>query len=379
MRRLILLITSTAILAAAALVAAQTPDITLCQNIATQIRQNAVSSPGDPVAPLFKSDHPYIETPSQPDIRVIGDSAQFTELFRQKFHPSDAMTDALSRFSSIVMQVFSLPDSNLHMIESVEGSAHCEDFRFFWMAAGGQSQPMPNLPRRGTRDGDNMICEESTYLARVAGTDAFVEIMSSPTDSNSDFRVVPFQQGKWGPACEVQADFRSEYSVSKAFALPDGPISEVALKEVAAEIVEQHAAAKDPKSFLFGPPVPESEEENVRTMMVVATKMHNETVRVGGTDAIPFPAFGHENELDAFQDQLGLIENYPLVLYGNTYLVAIGHGVIGWRVSPDSGVIVYTLKSAALEPVASAIVGQSQGALKSVRAMPWNIRGQAAN
>jgi hypothetical protein len=379
MRRLIVSIIPIAILAAAALVAAQAPDVTLCQGIAAQVRQNAANSAGDPIAPLFKGDHPYIETPGQPDIRVIGDNAQFTELFRQKFHPSDAMTDALNHFSSPVMQVFSLPDSDLHMIETVEGSAHCEDFRFFWMAASGQSQPMPDLPRKGTRDGDNMICEESTYLARVAGTDAFVEIMSSPADSNSDFRVVPFQQGKWGPACEVQADFGSEYSVSKVFALPDSPISEVALKEVAAEIVAQRAAVKDPKSFLFGPPIPESEQENVRAMMAVANKMHNQTVRVGGTDAIPFPAFGHENELDAFQDQLGLIESYPLVLDGNTYLVAIGHGVIGWRVSPDSGVIVYTLKNTTLAPVASAIVSQTQGALKSVRASPWNVRVQAAN
>ncbi len=376
MRRLIVLIIPIAILASAALFAGQTPDITLCQGIAAQIRQDAANSPNDPIAPLFKGDHPYIETPpTTPDIRVLGNSAQFHELFRQKFHPSDAMSDALDDFSSEVMQVFSLPDSNLHMIQTVEGSAHCFDFRFFWMSANGESQPLPNLPRKGTRDGENMICEgfgDHGTVARIAGSDAFVETMWSPEDSNSDIRVVPFRGGSWGPACKVEADFGTDYSVSKVFVPPNGPISDVAIKEVAAEIIEQHAAAKDPKSFTFGPPVPEGDQDNVHTMETLAAKMQRNRY---GKSPIPFPAFGHENELDAFQSTLGLIDNYPVVLYGNIYLAAIGRGVIGWRVCPDcSGLILYTLNNGQLQPVGSAIVQQTRGALKSVRATPWTLR-----
>jgi hypothetical protein len=374
-RRLILLAIPIAVFAVAALLAARTPNISLCQGIATQIRQNAANSPGDPIAPLFKGDHPYIETPSKADIEVLQDPAQFAELFRQKFHPSDAMSHALDDFSSPVMEVFSLPDSNLHMIQTIEGSAHCGDFRFFWMPTGDQSQPLPNLPRKGTRDGDNMICEgfgDHGFLARVAGNDAFIETMWSPENSNSELRVAPFQQGNWGPACKVEADFGTEYRVSQVFVPASGPISDVAIKEVAAEIVEQHADAKDPKSFIFGPPVPEGEEENVRTMEALAAK------RQSWNRAIPFTAFGREKELDAFQSTLGLIDNYPVVLYGNTYLVAIGRGVIGWRESPDtSGLILYKLNDGKLQPVGSAIVQQTQGALKSVRATPWTLRSPA--
>jgi hypothetical protein len=373
MRRLIVPIISTAILAAATLVPAQAPDLTLCQGIATQIRQNAANSPGDPIAPLFKGDHPYIETLSRPDVRAIGDTAQFTELFRQKFHPSDAMSDALDGFSADDASVLSLPHSNLHVIQNIGGSAHCFDFHFFWMPAGGESQPLPDLPRKGTRDGENMICEgfgDHPFLAQIAGTDAFVESMWSPEDSNSDMRVVPFQQGKWGPACEVEADFGTDYSVSKVFVPASGPISDVAIKAVAAEIVEQHAAAKDSKSFIFGPPVPEGEQENVGNMEALAAKSQKNWNR-----AIPFPAFGREKELDAFQSTLGLIENYPMVLYGNTYLVAIGRGVIGWRECPDcSGLVLYTLTDGKLQAVGSAIVLQTRGALQSVRTTPWKFR-----
>jgi hypothetical protein len=375
MNRLIALVFLTPILATAALFAAQAPDITLCQGIAAQIRQNAASSPGDPIAPLFKGDHPYIETPSKADIEVIGNTAQFDDFFRQKFHPSDAMSDVLDDFSSNVMQAFSLPDGNLHVMQTLEGTAHCFDFRFFWIPAGGESQPVSDLPRKGARDGENMICEglgDHPFLARVASTDAFVESMWSPENSNQDMRVVPFHQGKWGPACEVQADFGTEYSVSKVFVPASGTISDVAIKEVAAEIVEQHANAKDPKSFSFGPPVPEGEEENVRTMMALALKkQHNRF----GQGPIPFPAFGREKELDAFQSTLGEIDNYPMVLYGNTYLVMIDRGVIGWRECPDcSGLVLYTLNEGKLQPVGSAIVLQARGALKSVRATPWKFR-----
>lgn len=369
MRRLIVPI---ATLASAALFAGQAPDITLCQGIAAQIRQNSASSPSDPIEPLFKGDHPYIETPSNPDIRVLWDNAQFMQLFRQKFHPSDAMSNALDGFGATNASVFSLPDSNLHLVQTIEGSAHCLDFRFFWMPAGGQSQPLPDLPRKGTRDGENLICEESTYLARIAGTDAFVEVMSTPENSNSEFRVVPFRQGNWGPACKIEADFGTEYRTSKVFVPPSGPISDVAIKEVAAEIVEQHANAKDPKSFVFGPPVPEGDQDNVRTMEALAAKMQRNRY---GTSPIPFPAFGHENELDAFQATLGLIDNYPVVLYGNIYLAAIGRGVIGWHECPDcSGLVLYTLSDGRLRAVGSAIVQQSRGALKSVRATPWTLR-----
>jgi hypothetical protein len=375
MRWLIVLIIPTAILATAALIAAKTRDITLCQDIAAQIRQNAASSPGDPIDPLFKGDHPFIETPSKADITVLQDSAQFAELFRQKFHPSDAMSDALDGFSADDASVLSLPHSNLHLIQSIGGSAHCFDFHFFWMPAGGESQTVPDLPRKGARDGENMICEgfgDHPFLARIAGTDAFVESMWSPEDSNSDIRVVPFQQGKWGPACEVEADFGTDYSVSKVFVPTSGPISDVAIKEVAAEIVEQHANAKDPKSFSFGPPPPEGDEENIRTMMDLAAKMQRNRF---GKSPIPFPAFGRENELDAFQSTLGLIDNYPVMLYGNAYLMAIGRGVIGWRECPDcSGLVLYTLNNGKLQAVGSAIVLQSRGALQSVHATPWKFR-----
>jgi short chain dehydrogenase len=88
-------------------------------------------------------------------------------------------------------------------------------------------------------------------------------------------------------------------------------------------------------------------------------------------------AFGRENELGAFQTSLADVDSDPLVLGGKTYLMTVGHGAIGWRVSPESGLILYTLKDGKLEPAGAAIVGQSRGALESVRTAEWKIRGLA--
>ena len=279
------------------------------------------------------------------------------------------MSNALDGFSNA--SVFSLPDSNLHMMQTIQGTAICATFSFFWMQEGGESQPLPNLPPKGTSDGTNSICEgvlDNGNLARVAGADAFVETMGSFDNTNSELRVVPFQQGKWGPACAVEADFGTEYSVSQAFAPDDGPISQVELRDVAAKIIEQHANAKDPKSFSFGPPAPASEEDDLRTMKALAAKDQD-----NWNHSISLPAFGGWGLLDDYyQSALGLIENYPATLDGETYLVAIGRGVIGWRESADSsGLVLYTLADGKLQPVGSAIVRQARGALTSVHAPPW--------
>ena len=82
--------------------------------------------------------------------------------------------------------------------------------------------------------------------------------------------MVPIDGMQWGPACKVEADFRTEYHVAKVFIPNDGPVTEAALSGVAPQIAEQHDAAKDPKSFSFGPAVPDDEKENVQTMLDLA-------------------------------------------------------------------------------------------------------------
>jgi len=341
----------------------------LCDGIAAQIRGNpeiASGSKDDLLALLSKGAHPYVELGSRSDRLVGGDD--IIKRIRETLNPSDELVRALGGFFENVGDVSSLPDSDLHMVETFGGSAGCESFLFFRSTKGAQSQLLPNLPLKGVRDGDNLICGgygDDGHLARILGTDVFLESISQGTNNNYEFRVLPIEGMQWGPACRVEADFRTEYHVAEVFVQNDGPVTEAALIDVAPQIVEQHDAAKDPRSFSFGPAVPQAEKENVQTMMdLVAKSLRSQP------DGVVVPAFGREKDLTPMQATLPSLrpgDNYPLVLGGRTYLMTVGHTGIGSRVSGDSAAILYVLKDGQLEPVGTAIVSQSRGGLESVR------------
>jgi hypothetical protein len=352
-----------------------TTSTTLCDDIATQIRGNPeIGSGGDPLALLSQGEHPYIELGSSSDRLVGGD--EVIKRIRETLNPSDELVRALGGFFENVGDVSSLPDSDLHMVETFGGSAGCEDFLFFRSIKGSQSQLLPKLPRKGVSDGENLTCGgygDNGHLARIRETDAFVETISNSTNNNHEFRVVAVEGMQWGPACRVEADFRTGYHVANVFIPNNGPVTEASLSDVAPQIAEQHDAAKDdPQSFSFGPAVPDDEKENVRTMIKLAAQ----SVQSQPTGVV-VPAFGREKELGPMQGTLPSLppgDSYPLVLEGRTYLMTVSHTGVGWRISSDSAVILYLLNDGKLEPVGTAIVAQGPGALEFVRASAWDSR-----
>jgi hypothetical protein len=87
-----------------------------------------------------------------------------------------------------------------------------------------------------------------------------------------------------------------------------------------------------------------------------------------GTTAVPM--FGGDTKLDPTEDSTNTAKAYPLVIDGKTYVLQIGRSNIGWRTYRTTIVIVYTVNGDDLEPVASAVVDQLRGALKSVTTKP---------
>jgi hypothetical protein len=115
-----------------------------------------------------------------------------------------------------------------------------------------------------------------------------------------------------------------------------------------------------------GSPVPEHDLEKLRTMTRLATPTPG--------DDISLPVFGAEEQLGRTEKEAGhslqVIQErdaFPLVIADQSYLMVLGHVTIGWRVFPEWLLVVYTLRSGQLEPVASAIVAQQRGALQSLR------------
>jgi hypothetical protein len=214
-----------------------------------------------------------------------------------------------------------------------------------------------DLPLESDHDGDNLICDgygAAGYLARVNGVEAFLETRSN--DNKNTLRVVPLVNGHWANACAVEADFATKYAVSAVYTARDGPVSETDIRGIAAQIVEQRAAVADPKSFHFGPPLSEPENEIVRTMNEIVSKMDGE----------PVPAFGREKELQF--NTIRDADSYPLILNNKTYLLRIGQSQLGCCYFSDPILILYALKDGKPQPIASAFVEQSQGAIESLKA-----------
>src|SRR5580698_437204 len=127
---------------AVAIDAAQTASIStaLCDGIAAQIRGDPEIASGgskdDLLAPLSKGEHPYVELGSGSDRLVGGD--EIIRRIRETLNPSDELVRTLGGFFENVGDVSSLPDSDLHMVETFGGSAGCGVFLFFRSMKGTQ-------------------------------------------------------------------------------------------------------------------------------------------------------------------------------------------------------------------------------------------------
>ena len=341
--------------------AAQVPGTALCDVIAAQIGK---ASQSDWWARLTKGEHPFIEVAGESEMRALGfaglEGAELVNALVVKFNPSDDLRKAWIDESQYGhLDIASLAGSDLHVVTNTDGSALCVSFMFFQTPKGRPAQLLPDLPKKGDRDGDNLICIKygsDGYLARVGGVEAFLETHDS--EDKAYLRVVPLREGRWGNACAVDAEFRTTYGVSRVFVPEKGPLTEADLTSAASQILVARGAVKDAGDFSFGARLSQREEEEVRAMTDLLAKMGEERV----------PAFGRDNELAPGEDKLASGDSFGVVLNGHAYLLRLGEGQLGCCYFPGPILILYTLENGKLNPVGSAILEKSRGALESVRA-----------
>ena len=346
-------------------VSARAGNVGLCEGMAARIRGNpelaSGVSPNDPLTALSGGPLPYLEVPREPVLDTVStiDSNRevFVDRFRTAFGPSEVLDRAVARFSTPAQnEVFSLPESGLHVLVKTTGVVSCRTFLFFQAGAGRPAELAPPVPKS-----DDPLCyNRSAYLARVAGVGAYLEFSSGLTNFKYALRVVPWQNGKWAEGCSVNADFRSRFRTSRAFVRPGGPLEEATIRDVATQLVERWSDAADPESFQFGTAWPEYMNGRAAEMRRLGVELRT----------VPVPTFGAPvATLGPFYRELDDPDALPVMLGGQVYLVHVGHATIGRRLFHDSIVIVYALKDGRLSPVASAIVEQDQGALESVRVL----------
>jgi hypothetical protein len=363
MRRFTLFIVVLGFSAAMSVSNAQASGTALCNGIVARIQ---MAPETDAWSMLTQGKQPYIEVAGESETNALGfdvaaNNEELVNRFISKFNPSSelrkAWADILNYRGHI--DVDSLSGSDLHVVTTTGGSAHCLSFMFFRTPQGRQSELLPDLPNKSDRDGDNLICSNyrsDGYLARVGGVEAFVETYSN--EAKQYVRIVPLRDNRWANACAVNAEYRIKYETKKAFVPERSALTEGELKIAASQIAERREAVKEAKDFSFGPPLSERDKEEVRTMANLAAK----------SDGEPVPAFGHEAELAAGEETLRSGDSFPLELNGKAYLMRLGEGQLGCCYSTGPLLILYTLKDGKLEPAGSAVVQKSRGTLQSVGA-----------
>ena len=307
-----------------------TDNLALCDGIASRLRADtALSSgarPDDPLTALSAGPEPYLEVARQP-------------VLQGRQH-----------------EVFVLPASSLHALVNTRGALNCRTFLFFTSEPGKPSGLLPSVS-----GSDDPLCyNTSGHLARVSGTDAYLEFASGLTNYRYTLRIVPWRDGRWTEGCAVAADFKSTYRTSHTFVRPGGPLEADATRDLAAQLAEAWSTTDDPELFEFGPAWPAFMNDRVRELHRLGSAL--------GT--MPVPTFGAPlATLGPFYRELEDADAYPIFVGGQVYLAQVGHATIGWRVFQDSILIIYTLAEGRLSPMASAVVEQDQGALESVRVL----------
>jgi hypothetical protein len=289
------------------------------------------------------------------------DDTELVNRFITRFNPSDGLRKAWTDYvRSGHLDVRSLAGTDLHVVTETSGTALCVSFMFFETPKGRAAQLLPDLPLKSDHDGDNLICNNTGgdgYLARIGDVTAFLETHTS--DNKSYYRVVPLQDGKWASACAVEAEYETKYRTSKTFVPAGGALTIDDLNNLASQIVEKRERVQDVKDFSFGPPLAESDQIQVRTMMGLVDKLNDES----------FPTFGRNQDLDVGEETLRSADSFPILLNGKPYLLRVGLGQLGCCSFPGPLLIFYTLKDGKLEPAGSAVVEKSRGALRSARAI----------
>ncbi|HXE30951.1 MAG TPA: hypothetical protein VN515_04030 [Terriglobales bacterium] len=377
------------------------PDVAMCSALAAQVRSNPViAGGGDALATLSKGSQPYIQLAGPGEIPAGLGSDAFTASFGKLYRPSERLAAVLPRQLMGRRDVYALPATPLHMLETTEGTANCAGFLFFAWTRGGRADLLPGLPAKAVHDGDNLICDgfhDDGWLARVGGRAAFLDVTSMT--GFEDWQVTPWRADShsWGAACEMEARFAITYAVEATYggssqmssaqrASPAGnrsPASErpteatqatsgratvpagsavaaASLRRVAPEVVSRYEAAKDPSTLTFGKPVQGADLAAIRALR----ERLPDNIGAG----IEFPGFALE------ATNLADIASYPLLLDGHAYLMVVGHPHWGWRSAPGTYVILYAANAAPLQAAAAAYVTSARGPLRLVNARPWEVR-----
>ena len=349
-RRLLRCVAVAALGAPALATAANPEPLSLCQQLAAQVRQpSAAVSEGSlsPWVVTVKTDDP--SKWGQPETAV-------NVLLRHRLEAQGLLS---ASGPSSFLELEHLPGTQVYMGSTVAGTAHCQSSTFAEVASDGSARVLPE-PEGYTAPCWNV----QGSLGTVFGRPAYIEAgtVSSTTDDTVT-RITPWTADGWGRACQVTVELNYKLELRKQFCGEQAAVCQAA-GAIAVDVTRQYFAYRQRPAppmkpidrnqqvpdfqYLHGGAISAQGPAAVTDAWHILARL-NRAQHPGaplpyGLYSSVFPTFGYSAPNSGWDYSFSYVDFalFPLMLDGQLYLGAAGHNGVGWREGSRTLVAVYT-------------------------------------
>lgn len=316
----------------------------LCDVVAEAERTAASRSPG---TGQWRSAGPVVTGPLELHETV----GTIVDHVRSSYRISAPLSDALARIASYGtgwaanLSRFGQRTTGLHMIDSDQGTAHCQVLLFFAVTPDGSARLAADPP--GVEPGQ-LCSNKSGRAGEVLGTPTFIVTDEKVPDNDIVESLTPWRGDAWQQSCRIHFRF------SDTFGVADRACRGVDCEKIEAEVlrlVERVDHKAPPASN--DPPFDRKAFERMKAQAVYLR---------GFLDMLPRDKPSQfYTSLVEFRDDVLL----PFVFEGKTYLARIGHAAFHEFTSRDYLFNAYRLVDDHLKLVAEFYVDKARGRLLS--------------
>jgi len=348
----------------------------VCRTVAERYTALAATTPNsDPLA-LFKKAHDPRVTVADP-VKLLASSEDFDSWARTQKPPVELPKDLTVDFEVMaVPQLHRLPGTSFYALHSIDGTAQCYDSRYFFVRSGHVIQMRE--PSGMQNDNPEFNCGVERTFGTVdqtpvyfqSNTTVYDQAKKRPDEMATILRVLPWQSGQLGEACEVRLEHTAK--LPARLTNYDTPSCKAAncdaFKQAALSIVQY--VRSNPDTAL----------DHYLGLVTAEQRSAFERARKASDEARAAQENGMlgastEPESTHFIDVAPL--RLPYVLQGTTYVVSAGRITIGWRTFLDWRVTFETLANGKLVKQAEVPIGVEKGPLASATVSTVKARTQA--
>jgi hypothetical protein len=312
--------------------------LAICEGLAGQARKlpAAAWSKPEPLSPWFRQS-------SRANSRVL--SATERALLADP-----QWSEELGDQGSAMVFADHLRGTDVYLLESFAGTAHCQSLRLFRAPAGREPELLA-LPS-WLKDGELCVTDRA-FFATVLGQPMLVAGGApGSTSLDQQYKMASWTGRGWGQPSTLSLSLRRRLTLAEAHCAPGASVCEagrlLATQLAAAyEVDRDGGQLLDTEFFAKGLPLGEDTLAELGGPPMEAGAAGGENPEV--------PLFGDTTSSNLFPNAYSYVEIRRLAVFvnGTWWWAVVGHPGIGWRETPDVLVTLFALPGHAADAVAS--------------------------